>query len=87
MRTRLDRGHLRLNTSSSLTALPTSFTFGFWFIMKSDGTSNMTKDFDLMNAFGRLYFYANYSGSSIHTLSTRFIINPSGNSNTNENTA
>lgn len=51
--------------------------------MKNDGTTNMTSGFDLVNAFGRLYIYANYTSSSVHTVRTKFIKDSSGSVDSN----
>jgi hypothetical protein len=42
----------------------------------------MNKNFDLMNAFGRLYFMANYSSTTAkHQINCKFVVNSMGVSN------
>ena len=42
----------------------------------------MTKNFDMINAFGRLYFTANYSSSNNHNIRCKFLVDSSGTTNT-----
>lgn len=45
--------------------LPTDFTFSFWMIMINDNLLT-TNSFDLINAFGRIYFTSNLISGSQH---------------------
>ena len=62
--------------------MPVEFTFSFWVIKVSDSSSNInSRSYDIMNAFGRLYFTANTTGTSgTHQIKLKVILDNDGSS-------
>ncbi len=63
--------------------MPSDFTFSFWLMLIDDSTdARLKSNFDVINAFGRIYVTANLTGGygSLHRIEMKLIENQNGQS-------
>jgi hypothetical protein len=73
---------MEFNISEKIDKMPVEFTFSFWVIKIDDDSSAFdSASFDLVNAFNRLYFTANATGTAgTHEIKFKAILNSNGQS-------